>query len=756
MVKQSGREFCFSSSRYVQAKRPSARPSRPKPPMPSRPPRQVIPRLRRYGSRSSIHPYTTKVGSSSFTIKSGDIASESVDGMVCVVAEDMDLKQTAVGQSILKKYPQCAQLFPQGTPGAAGAVVSKAMQASPLQASPLNRLQARLVSASQSQPSTLHLAVLTKWTQQTLMAQIKNVVQRCLQSAAQQGNMSIAFPPLGMGRKFQFPLDTVVNAMVTTVYQFLQSNRGTLQSVVFVIYDVGSARQFREAAKKIINPPMPAFMGSTQQSDQSDSDGDYAADDSDEGDFLTASANSQFDFFQAAQDDDIRGGGGGGGDFWGEGGQGGNGSDNDEEEELDFLTFNDEDDQTNLKVFAAAPQPRTRTPSSSFEAQVCVRNQQDFNAIKQGLLRELRSTFVYEDRLTDIRTFKKLGARTMDDIKTAALRIGVVLTVQNTGGRETLVVRGQREGVLDMMMQIKDKQHAYHQKQESREHKTPGGLPSASKRLRLPTYWKVCQDNLFKDLAQFLRDHRTYGKLYTMGSEETKEINTLIQKTWVQNLVGAGKDARNLNHKGVKIVKVERLENPNLWEEYCTVRERFFRRYQQQAFSDIAKAKGSSGPIMTTSNLSRQSLLDRDIFHQINEHYLFHGTKKEYIQPIHDQGLDTRIANEGAMLGRGVYASESATKADQYTDDRTNRSSGNKTMILMRVLLGEAFINKSGNPTKYSRPPCKRCYQDRCSKCQGAGFFDSVIDDAGRNFREFVIYDRCMCYPEYFITYQRI
>ncbi|KAL8570315.1 hypothetical protein ACOMHN_011336 [Nucella lapillus] len=194
----------------------------------------------------------------------------------------------------------------------------------------------------------------------------------------------------------------------------------------------------------------------------------------------------------------------------------------------------------NLKVFAAAPQPRTRTPSSSFEAQVCVRNQQDSNAINQGLLRELRSTFVYEDRLTDIRTFKKLGARTMDDIKMAASRIGVVLTVQNTEGGGV--------GHDDML----DKQHAYHQKQESREHKTPGGLPSASKRLRIPTYWKVCQDNLFKDLAQFLRDHRTYGKLYTMGSEETKEINTLIQKTWVQSLVGAGKDARNMNHRGVK------------------------------------------------------------------------------------------------------------------------------------------------------------------------------------------------------------
>ena len=74
----------------------------------------------------------------------------------------------------------------------------------------------------------------------------------------------------------------------------------------------------------------------------------------------------------------------------------------------------------------------------------------------------------------------------------------------------------------------------------------------------------------------------------------------------------------------------------------------------------------------------------------------------------------------------------------------------------MRVLLGEPYINKLPNPPKYNRPPCKKCYQDRCGCKGGFGNFDSVIDDTKRNFREFVIYDRAMCYPEYFITYQRV
>ena len=56
----------------------------------------------------------------------------------------------------------------------------------------------------------------------------------------------------------------------------------------------------------------------------------------------------------------------------------------------------------------------------------------------------------------------------------------------------------------------------------------------------------------------------------------------------------------------------------------------------------------------------------------MNEHYLFHGTRKEYIDAIITQGLDTRIASEKSMLGRGVYASESSTKADQYTGEITS------------------------------------------------------------------------------------
>ena len=44
---------------------------------------------------------------------------------------------------------------------------------------------------------------------------------------------------------------------------------------------------------------------------------------------------------------------------------------------------------------------------------------------------------------------------------------------------------------------------------------------------------------------------------------------------------------------------------------------------------------------------------------------LLHGTKKDYVDVISNQGLDSRVANS-VYFGSGVYCAESSTKADQY------------------------------------------------------------------------------------------
>jgi len=50
----------------------------------------------------------------------------------------------------------------------------------------------------------------------------------------------------------------------------------------------------------------------------------------------------------------------------------------------------------------------------------------------------------------------------------------------------------------------------------------------------------------------------------------------------------------------------------------------------------------------------------------INEYYMFHGTKKDVLHIIGNQGFDQRLCRNGALFGSGVYFAESSTKADQY------------------------------------------------------------------------------------------
>jgi len=62
------------------------------------------------------------------------------------------------------------------------------------------------------------------------------------------------------------------------------------------------------------------------------------------------------------------------------------------------------------------------------------------------------------------------------------------------------------------------------------------------------------------------------------------------------------------------------------------------------------------------------SQLSKSLVGEINEYFLFHGTKHSWLKSIEDHGLDNRVS-ENAMFGNGVYFAESSTKADQYTGD---------------------------------------------------------------------------------------
>lgn len=269
-----------------------------------------------------------------------------------------------------------------------------------------------------------------------------------------------------------------------------------------------------------------------------------------------------------------------------------------------------------------------------------------------------------------------------------------------------------------------------------------------------PPYWSDIKPNT--ELTELLWQKKRFYRVDVDKATE-KAVKTLVKKTWKKEYVGKGKDAINLSHENIRIKKVERIENVELFKKYAQKRLDYFRMLAdegQQKLLSLDKVKvQTQGVVWTQKHLP--DILQQDIFPEINEHFLFHGTKPDLIETTIRSGLDSRLSSPNGLFGQGIYTAESSTKADQYTDSKTNRKKGDHQMLLVRMLLGKMYICSDPNPPKYRRPPCMNmeCKKDNC--IGGHDLHDSVVADGQWLFREFVVYSSDQCYPEFLITYER-
>ncbi|KFP01744.1 Poly [ADP-ribose] polymerase 12, partial [Calypte anna] len=150
------------------------------------------------------------------------------------------------------------------------------------------------------------------------------------------------------------------------------------------------------------------------------------------------------------------------------------------------------------------------------------------------------------------------------------------------------------------------------------------------------------------------------------------------------------------------IQKIQRVQNPSLWELFQWQKEQ------------MKKTKGGQA---------------------VDERLLFHGTSSRYIEAICQQNFDWRICGlHGTVYGRGSYFARDASYSDHYCKKESN----GKIMFLARVLVGDFTLGKSS----YVRPPFKDQHN----------FYDSCVDNLS-NPSIFVIFDKQQIYPEYLIEY---
>ncbi|XP_048739705.2 protein mono-ADP-ribosyltransferase PARP15-like isoform X2 [Ostrea edulis] len=273
-----------------------------------------------------------------------------------------------------------------------------------------------------------------------------------------------------------------------------------------------------------------------------------------------------------------------------------------------------------------------------------------------------------------------------------------------------------------------------------------------------PEYWTTFTSDKSIKLWKTECD-QDYHKLVDVDSVTEKAVEKLVLSTWQQQKLGHGRDAAglsNLKYSGLKVLKVQRLENIDLYENYAHFRARLFHKAGDiGVFEQLDGVSQSSKNIATTEHLDEDSILKSELFPEINEHFLFHGTKADTYKKILSQGLDFRMAGEKGMFGQGMYLAESSTKADQYTDPKTDRTKDEKKMFLVRSCLGKVHLTQVAKP-KLHRPPC---FQSGCESdsCEHSEFerCDSVVGEGAWIFREFVTYHQYQNYPEYLITYIR-
>uniref|UniRef100_A0A8C5RUN1 PAR12 polymerase n=1 Tax=Laticauda laticaudata TaxID=8630 RepID=A0A8C5RUN1_LATLA len=173
------------------------------------------------------------------------------------------------------------------------------------------------------------------------------------------------------------------------------------------------------------------------------------------------------------------------------------------------------------------------------------------------------------------------------------------------------------------------------------------------------------------------------------GSQEFLKIENLFQLTM----------------KSYKIHKIERIQNPSLWQVYQWQKEQ------------MKKKKGGQ---------------------KIDERLLFHGTSSPSLKAICTDNFDWRLCGtNGTIYGKGSYFARDASYSDNYSQAKEDE----KAMFLAQVLVGEFAVGRQ----LYTRPPAKLA--DMLNS------YDSCVDNT-RNPSIFVIFEKHQAYPAYLIFYR--
>ena len=136
----------------------------------------------------------------------------------------------------------------------------------------------------------------------------------------------------------------------------------------------------------------------------------------------------------------------------------------------------------------------------------------------------------------------------------------------------------------------------------------------------------------------------------------------------------------------------------------------------------------------------------------MNEYFLFHGCEESIIEEIWQTGFDPRRAGEvtGKMFGAATYFTPNASKADAYTEPRSNRlkKEAIRHIVIARVLLGESYLT-TASMTNALRPP-----DGHDGRPLDSVWVDCREHGGAVDHPEVMLYDKGQAYPEIIVEYK--
>lgn len=259
------------------------------------------------------------------------------------------------------------------------------------------------------------------------------------------------------------------------------------------------------------------------------------------------------------------------------------------------------------------------------------------------------------------------------------------------------------------------------------------GAPSRDIQVRYPAYWTTQSAD---------------GRLFTNESEEVKQaVQAMLDKTWKNQWTrDRGRDGKVQRYE---VVMVQRNENPAIWQDYYRQREQL---KEQLQYAGVERYEAKTATL-TTDVPEAKALVERgQLCREVNEFYLFHGTKPSAAKAICDDDFLVKMAgsNAGTLYGPGLYFAEASSKSDEYASDDTDGIfSGLYGMIVCRVTCGNINYSDQVAPPVQSlvdsvmREKTHHAILGDREKCRGT-------------YREFIIFDKNQVYPEYVVVYKRV